>query len=888
MSKRILPSRLPRRITNSLVTGAGANTTSDLGAIQRPAAVSSNPYFTQNYMLRYQTYVNLYETAWEARKIIDIPVDDCMRQPTQWEGLSFDDEQIIARAWDDYSIERQLIRALKQERLLGGSVLLGVMLLQDGEDLGQPLNIANMVKGDLKAVNVVDISRLSRGNIENDVFSSNYDGIRSLVLNGIEVDVSRMVVLDGDALLGRNSQRLMQMYRYNPLGFGESKLAPLYDALMRSLGTQQAAYQLVNRASMLLVMTDNLRSLKAMDNAAEQKLHEIVRQLSVYHGAVIDAKDAAVETRSVSFGSVPELLNTYTQFLAAASDIPQTRFMGDSAGGLNATGEGDSRNYYDMIDSLRERKRKPAERKLLEWIGSSVFGYEDWKRRSVNLKLTYPPLWNINAVEQANRDNVIVQMMVSLYSAGAISAEAAVKELMARDLFSTKIEAEDALNDAAQGMAPQDVVEPAPQGEQPGPGPSKSVSVPQQVTNADDDEEYEKYLRYYDGALEKIAMDLATKEILDAMKQSQEASELENADWKESDHKRDKDGKFGAGGGGSTSKSSDSSKSSDKSSGASADVKAKKQANKALHKTLEQKAESLEQAGKSFQAEAYTKAAQYLDEYNKGGSYELAYKALKKVGMQSQLQNVAAADPPKTPEQYKSVVTTKAKTVKQQLKESAPPESKEEHKEKTKVASAEPDFVNQNFDDVRKKCMHKAYNEQEVDAFNEYAGHMYGAINGYLRGVAPKFSEEDERHLNNLIGSMKSTIDKSTLSAPVKVVRGIAISKEDFEANYKPGKQLTEKGFMSVSVQSVEHPNNAYFAKTGGKDSDIVVSLQGTLKTGTKAACMQNVIGKNPYGEDELVMNPGKKYKIKSVEKRHATDYINGGYDYYKVVVDFD
>ncbi len=438
-----------QRIQNTLISGAGANTTTDRGASQNTALISQSPYYNNNFLYRYQTYANLYETSWEARKIIDIPVDDCMRQETIREGLSPEDELIITRAWEDFGVERQLRRCMKQERLLGGSVLLGIMLLQDGEQLSEPLTDENILEGDLKAINVIDLVKLSRSLTDFDPFSPTYDRVESLLINGIETHASRMVVFDGDALFGRNSQRLMQNFRYNPLGFGESKLAPLYDTLMRALGTQQAAYQLVNMSSVIMMTVDNLRSIKATDSGAEGKLREIMQQLSIYNAALLDGKDIKIEFKTTSFGSVPELLQTYTQFLAAASDIPQTRFLGDASSGLSATGEGDSRNYYDKIDTMRNSKRKPAELRILDWIGASQFGYSEWKRRSANMTLKYPPLWNLDAVQQATRDEIIVRTIVSMYQASLISGPTAIKELTARELFATEMKAEDALMETA-------------------------------------------------------------------------------------------------------------------------------------------------------------------------------------------------------------------------------------------------------------------------------------------------------------------------------------------------------------------------------------------------------------------------------------------------------
>ena len=74
-----------------------------------------------------------------------------------------------------------------------------------------------------------------------------------------------------------------------------------------------------------------------------------------------------------------------------------------------------------------------------------MFGYEEWKRKSANLVLSYEPLWNLDAVQQATRDEIITRAVVSMYQAGFISAETAVNELNAREIYATKLKAEEAL-----------------------------------------------------------------------------------------------------------------------------------------------------------------------------------------------------------------------------------------------------------------------------------------------------------------------------------------------------------------------------------------------------------------------------------------------------------
>ena len=76
-------SRRPHRTrtNNTLVTGSsGAGTTNDRGATQVTGFTSLPPHYNNNFIARYQTYVNLYEPSGEVRQIIDIPVQAALRK----------------------------------------------------------------------------------------------------------------------------------------------------------------------------------------------------------------------------------------------------------------------------------------------------------------------------------------------------------------------------------------------------------------------------------------------------------------------------------------------------------------------------------------------------------------------------------------------------------------------------------------------------------------------------------------------------------------------------------------------------------------------------------------------------------------------------------------
>lgn len=434
-----------QRTRNMILRGVGGETLQDRGAQSTASMHTLNPYYNNNFIARWQEYVRWYMTSWEARKIIDIPVQDALRVPVELNGMSDEDAKVLMDAYKAYDIERQLRRALIQERLLGGSCLLGIFLRPETEETSHRLRYNTIQPGDLQAVNVVDISRLSRPVYSSSPFDVDYDRITKLHINGVEVHESRMCVLDGDMLFNRASQTILENFRFNPAGFGESKLAPLYDLMVRVTGTQQGAYHLVNLSSCLILSAAQLRSLNAVGSPAKAKLEEIAEQLSIFRAAIVDAKDVEFKQHSATFGSVPELVMTFLQILSAGSDIPATRFLGQAPGGLNATGDSDLENYYNNVAAWQRSRLMPVQSRLFDWLGANLWGWEDWKVRSKDLELHYPPLWNLDDVQQSTVDNTYALMYRSLFEIGIIDAETAINELKKREIFQTEVEAGDYL-----------------------------------------------------------------------------------------------------------------------------------------------------------------------------------------------------------------------------------------------------------------------------------------------------------------------------------------------------------------------------------------------------------------------------------------------------------
>lgn len=440
MAGRKIKSLIQSKVGNTLTQGSGGNTLQDRGAIQTAASWSLNPYFNNNYYYRWQALTLLYFTSWEARKIVEIPINDAFRIRPELVGVEETDKVALLNECDRIQLFDKMKRAATQERLLGGAaVLIGVA--EDQDDPAKPLNIQNIDKGDLKFLNVVSLNQMQKPEYNTNPFDANYDKPEYYSINGIKTHVSRMVVFDGDPLFNYATQRLMQNFRINPQGFGESVLVPLWDAIMRCIGTQQAAYQLIQKSSITLVKAEQLLNLEGtkMGDIAVKQLQEMAEMISIYRAAIIKGKGVDIEESAAQFGSVPELLMSYLQTLSAASDIPASRFLGQAPGGLNATGDGDLENYYNNIAAYQQTKLDPKYERLFDIIGRSVLGKEKWLTIRPNFEIEFESLWNLKETEKAQVDSTIVAMLRDLKNDGIIPAEKVIDEINSKKIFLTEL-----------------------------------------------------------------------------------------------------------------------------------------------------------------------------------------------------------------------------------------------------------------------------------------------------------------------------------------------------------------------------------------------------------------------------------------------------------------
>jgi len=439
------------RVKNNVGRFSGLGTEFDYSQYQAPASVPLTPFQQDKFC------VDLYYTDWAAKKIISIPVEDMLRYGWQYEGLADDQASLLITMQDSMSVLEQVKQAMRLERLVGGCIIF--MGIVDGQtDPARPVNYEGLQKGCLKFLNVIPRTRVTNTRLDYDPLSPTYGRPVTYWVNGVEVHESRLILFKGDPLLQVPDSTIMPTQWTRNDGFGVSVLMPLLDDLTRATGSRQAAYQLVQRASVFLFQAD-LMDLEStvQGNEAIKKMQNIVNQINLFRGAVVDTQpgqSAPITTISPSFGSVPELVMTFLQVLAAAGDIPGSRFFSQAPGGLNAPGDTELENYYGRLESAQEQDLRPKLMKILKVLGPSALGdaYSE-----VKIDVTFKPLWSLSETEQATIRAQDTTNILAIQAANLLSDFEALEELRLRDVLIVEKDAEE----LEEASSPEDITDPA-------------------------------------------------------------------------------------------------------------------------------------------------------------------------------------------------------------------------------------------------------------------------------------------------------------------------------------------------------------------------------------------------------------------------------------------
>ena len=423
--KRITPAK--PQVIKASARDAFSNVLARLGT-GTPNLMEGTTYSLNRLTRDYGLLNALYREHWIIRQIIDIIPSDMLKN---WITLTTEVSPNLLKKVDLELRKTQLIQKLKQGlqwgRLFGGAI--GLMIIKgQGYDLSQPLDLRLMVPGDFCGIMVFDRWNSVDPSIElvEDVTDPEF-GLPDYYTitdntNGAmyKVHHSRLLRFTGDDLPYWESQAEQQ--------WGASVIESIFDELKKRDNVSWNIAQLTFMASLrVLKMADMGQMLSATDEQTKAELYRTIQAqnwlMSNMGMQIIDAGDD-MQSHQYTFGGISDTYKQFMMDVAGAARIPATKLFGRSPEGMNATGESDLRNYYDMIAQEQEAKLRPILNKLLPVLCMSVFGAVP-----DDLDFEFDPVSEPSDQERADLAKCGTDNIVTAYNAGLISQRTALREM---------------------------------------------------------------------------------------------------------------------------------------------------------------------------------------------------------------------------------------------------------------------------------------------------------------------------------------------------------------------------------------------------------------------------------------------------------------------------
>jgi phage-related protein (TIGR01555 family) len=376
-------------------------------------------HFQLDNMFGYQQWEAAYQTNWIARQIVDIPADDMTRE---WRTIKCQDADDIRAEEDRLSLQSCVNEALSWSRLYGGAAILPIT----NQDFEKPFRPDLIGKGGVQRLLVFDRWDLIPHSINTwDVLAENYlqPEFYTLYQGSQKIHWTHFIRFVG-AKLPRRQRVLLQ-------GWGDSELRKCLEDIKDTVSAKDGIAELMQAANVDVITRQGLSEELTTDQ--EDKIIErytlFDQMKSIINTALLDG-DEKLERLTLNMSGIAPVLDTFMVWISGAADIPVTRLFGRSAAGMNATGEGDLKNYYD---SIRGRQTSQLDRPMAALdavVVRSAVGHlpddynYDWNR------LTQP-----NRKDEAEANKIEAEAAIILLDAGVISRSQEMRRLEAGEVY---------------------------------------------------------------------------------------------------------------------------------------------------------------------------------------------------------------------------------------------------------------------------------------------------------------------------------------------------------------------------------------------------------------------------------------------------------------------
>lgn len=332
-----------------------------------------------------------YEENGLFAKIIDAPAEEAIKHGFDLDIDNPDAEQLLDDALDALEWTEKAATAVKWARLYGGAVI--VMLIDDGCGLEEPLDRA-AIKG------IDGIQVYERAVVQPDWTAAVYGLPQYYNVSSISgyftVHASRCLVFKNGILpeYTTNAQ-----YRF----WGQPEYIRIRNELRECSTAHGLGVKLLDRSVQAVYAMKGLADLLTTEEGEDvvlRRMQLIDKARGILNSMAIDADGESYDFKSVTFAGVKDIIDTTCNMLSAVTSIPQTILFGRSPAGMNATGQGDLENFYNLCERIQKMMLYGNLKTLAEVIFAAAYAKGDLGEKPP-VKIKFKPLWSLSETEQA-------------------------------------------------------------------------------------------------------------------------------------------------------------------------------------------------------------------------------------------------------------------------------------------------------------------------------------------------------------------------------------------------------------------------------------------------------------------------------------------------------
>jgi hypothetical protein len=383
-----------------------------------------------------------YQSNWIARAIVDVPAQDMTRE---WRRIKSSWSEEIEATESSLCLQDNVSEAISWARLFGGSAIL---MLTD-QDLSKPLDLNRIRKGSLKRLMVFDRWEIPALTLNTwDVLSENYLRAQFHMVNGGQQQIhwSHFAYFMGERL----PRRILAQTQ----GWGDSVLRKCIDDISDMVAAKDGIANLMQEANIDTITRTGLADALSsdQDDAIIKRYDLFSLMKSSLHMALLDG-DETLTRQTLNLSGVAPIIEQFITWISGAARMPVTKLFGTSAKGLNATGEGDMRNYYDDLAGAQAKMERPLRCIDAVMVRSATGQWPD------DFDYEWNPLEQPNAVEEAQAELLRAQRDAVYLESGVVERSQVMRNLQSAEMYQITVEQIDEL-EAEEQAEPDDAIPP--------------------------------------------------------------------------------------------------------------------------------------------------------------------------------------------------------------------------------------------------------------------------------------------------------------------------------------------------------------------------------------------------------------------------------------------